>query len=171
MASWNENTSVETLLINHVVVPRQGDGNIRYFEITTEKPYLQYLMEFRSPTPQKGLGKLSGSSSSAPCSPPETVAALLFSLCRCDAKARARGGSLRGLPLLQAHHHEGLDWAHFNDCAQKGEWGSQTNYLIWLCSLFRIFSTHLQVSVAAQCSFAFLTLALRSWTLAVRTNQ
>jgi hypothetical protein len=35
----------------------QGDGNIRYYEITTEKPYLQYLMEFRSPAPQKGLGK------------------------------------------------------------------------------------------------------------------
>uniref|UniRef100_H3CVZ8 Coronin n=1 Tax=Tetraodon nigroviridis TaxID=99883 RepID=H3CVZ8_TETNG len=33
----------------------KGDGNIRYFEVTTEKPYLQYLMEFRSPTPQKGL--------------------------------------------------------------------------------------------------------------------
>lgn len=35
----------------------QGDGNIRYFEITTEKPYVQYLTEFRSPAPQKGLGK------------------------------------------------------------------------------------------------------------------
>ncbi|XP_061616532.1 coronin-2B isoform X2 [Phyllopteryx taeniolatus] len=34
----------------------QGDGNIRYFEITTEKPFIQYLMEFRSPAPQKGLG-------------------------------------------------------------------------------------------------------------------
>ncbi|XP_049326929.1 coronin-2B isoform X2 [Astyanax mexicanus] len=34
----------------------QGDGNIRYYEVTTEKPYLQYLMEFRSPAPQKGLG-------------------------------------------------------------------------------------------------------------------
>ncbi|XP_016357483.1 coronin-2B-like [Sinocyclocheilus anshuiensis] len=34
----------------------QGDGNIRYYEITLEKPYLQYLMEFRSPAPQKGLG-------------------------------------------------------------------------------------------------------------------
>lgn len=33
----------------------QGDGNIRYYEVTTEKPYLQYLMEFRSPAPQKGL--------------------------------------------------------------------------------------------------------------------
>lgn len=36
----------------------QGDGNIRYFEITTEKPFIQYLMEFRSPAPQKGLGML-----------------------------------------------------------------------------------------------------------------
>ncbi|XP_020567903.1 coronin-2B isoform X1 [Oryzias latipes] len=34
----------------------KGDGNIRYFEITTEKPYVQYLTEFRSPAPQKGLG-------------------------------------------------------------------------------------------------------------------
>ncbi|XP_073692254.1 coronin-2B isoform X1 [Garra rufa] len=34
----------------------KGDGNIRYYEITLEKPYLQYLMEFRSPAPQKGLG-------------------------------------------------------------------------------------------------------------------
>lgn len=39
----------------------QGDGNIRYYEISTEKPYLSYLMEFRSPAPQKGLGKGSGS--------------------------------------------------------------------------------------------------------------
>lgn len=35
----------------------QGDGNIRYYEVITEKPYLQYLTEFRSPAPQKGLGK------------------------------------------------------------------------------------------------------------------
>uniref|UniRef100_A0AAY4EIF5 Coronin n=1 Tax=Denticeps clupeoides TaxID=299321 RepID=A0AAY4EIF5_9TELE len=34
----------------------KGDGNIRYYEIHKEKPYLQYLMEFRSPSPQKGLG-------------------------------------------------------------------------------------------------------------------
>lgn len=59
------------------MVPRQGDGNIRYFEITTEKPYIQYLMEFRSPTPQKGLGK--SPVSSTPCSPPEIVVAPLLS--------------------------------------------------------------------------------------------
>ncbi|KAM7102097.1 coronin-2B isoform 2-T2 [Ciconia maguari] len=34
----------------------KGDGNIRYYEIGSEKPYLSYLMEFRSPAPQKGLG-------------------------------------------------------------------------------------------------------------------
>uniref|UniRef100_A0A7M4DXD3 Coronin 2B n=1 Tax=Crocodylus porosus TaxID=8502 RepID=A0A7M4DXD3_CROPO len=34
----------------------KGDGNIRYYEISSEKPYLNYLMEFRSPAPQKGLG-------------------------------------------------------------------------------------------------------------------
>lgn len=56
--------------INPIVVS-QGDGNIRYFEVTTEKPYLQYLMEFRSPTPQKGLGK--SSASSTPCCPPTTT--------------------------------------------------------------------------------------------------
>ncbi|XP_075063663.1 coronin-2B isoform X1 [Mixophyes fleayi] len=34
----------------------KGDGNIRYYEITVEKPFLTYLMEFRSAAPQKGLG-------------------------------------------------------------------------------------------------------------------
>lgn len=44
---------------NPALLPRslQGDGNIRYYEIGSEKPYLSYLMEFRSPAPQKGLGK------------------------------------------------------------------------------------------------------------------
>ncbi|NWJ08981.1 COR2A protein, partial [Crypturellus undulatus] len=34
----------------------KGDGNIRYYEINSEKPYLNYLMEYRSPLPQKGIG-------------------------------------------------------------------------------------------------------------------
>ncbi|CAI5796848.1 coronin-2A isoform X1 [Podarcis lilfordi] len=34
----------------------KGDGNIRYYEISSEKPYLNYLMEYRSPLPQKGIG-------------------------------------------------------------------------------------------------------------------
>lgn len=46
------------LCLFHLPLTRpQGDGNIRYYEISTEKPYLSYLMEFRSPAPQKGLGK------------------------------------------------------------------------------------------------------------------
>lgn len=57
------------------IVVSQGDGNIRYFEVTTEKPYLQYLMEFRSPTPQKGLGK--SSPSSTLCCPPTTTVSRL----------------------------------------------------------------------------------------------
>ncbi|XP_026875909.2 coronin-2B isoform X1 [Electrophorus electricus] len=34
----------------------KGDGNIRYYEVSPEKPHLQYLMEFSSSAPQKGLG-------------------------------------------------------------------------------------------------------------------
>ncbi|XP_064032774.1 coronin-2A isoform X3 [Pogoniulus pusillus] len=36
----------------------QGDGNIRYYEISPEKPYLNYLMEYRSHLPQKGIGTM-----------------------------------------------------------------------------------------------------------------
>ncbi|XP_029007722.1 coronin-2A isoform X2 [Betta splendens] len=34
----------------------KGDGNIRYYEISSEKPYIHYLTEFRSSLPQKGMG-------------------------------------------------------------------------------------------------------------------
>ncbi|KAM6894290.1 coronin-2A-like [Lycodopsis pacificus] len=34
----------------------KGDGNIRYYELSTEKPYISFLMEYRSLLPQKGLG-------------------------------------------------------------------------------------------------------------------
>uniref|UniRef100_A0A8C9V4P8 Coronin n=1 Tax=Scleropages formosus TaxID=113540 RepID=A0A8C9V4P8_SCLFO len=34
----------------------KGDGNIRYYEISPEKPYVQFLMEYRSTFPQKGMG-------------------------------------------------------------------------------------------------------------------
>ncbi|KAG8130318.1 hypothetical protein E2320_017123 [Naja naja] len=36
----------------------KGDGNIRYYEINVEKPYLHYLTEYRSPFPQKGIDPL-----------------------------------------------------------------------------------------------------------------
>ncbi|XP_022522510.1 coronin-2A [Astyanax mexicanus] len=34
----------------------KGDGNIRYYEISSEKPYVHYLTEYRSLLPQKGMG-------------------------------------------------------------------------------------------------------------------
>ncbi|XP_018591481.1 coronin-2A [Scleropages formosus] len=34
----------------------KGDGNIRYYEISSEKPYIQFLTEYRSLLPQKGMG-------------------------------------------------------------------------------------------------------------------
>lgn len=34
----------------------KGDCNIRYYEISSEKPYLHYLTEYRSILPQKGMG-------------------------------------------------------------------------------------------------------------------
>ncbi|XP_054253205.1 coronin-2A [Indicator indicator] len=34
----------------------KGDGNIRYYEISPEKPYLNFLTEYRSHLPQKGMG-------------------------------------------------------------------------------------------------------------------
>nr|KAF6483817.1 coronin 2A [Rousettus aegyptiacus] len=36
--------------------PPQGDGNIRYYEVSADKPYLNYLTEYRSYHPQKGIG-------------------------------------------------------------------------------------------------------------------
>uniref|UniRef100_A0A3Q1IMN5 DUF1899 domain-containing protein n=1 Tax=Anabas testudineus TaxID=64144 RepID=A0A3Q1IMN5_ANATE len=38
----------------------KGDGNIRCYELSAEKPYINFLMECRSPLPQKGLEWLSG---------------------------------------------------------------------------------------------------------------
>lgn len=39
----------------------QGDGNIRYYELSTEKPYVNFLTEYRSLLPQKGLGEVNDS--------------------------------------------------------------------------------------------------------------
>ncbi|XP_075067036.1 coronin-2A [Mixophyes fleayi] len=43
---------------NMLYLVGKGEGNIRYFEVTTQKPYLQYLNEYRSSLPQKGIGFL-----------------------------------------------------------------------------------------------------------------
>lgn len=37
-------------------VAGKGDGNIRYYEISLEKPYVHFLTEYRSLLPQKGMG-------------------------------------------------------------------------------------------------------------------
>jgi len=34
----------------------KGDGNIRYYEVVDEAPYIHYLTEFKSATPQRGMG-------------------------------------------------------------------------------------------------------------------
>jgi coronin-2 len=42
-----------------VFVGGKGDGNIRYYEITENtEPYLHYLSEYKSSTPQRGLGMM-----------------------------------------------------------------------------------------------------------------
>ncbi|XP_014373505.1 coronin-2A isoform X2 [Alligator sinensis] len=43
---------------NMLYVVSKGDGNIRYYEISMEKPYLNFLMEYRSHIPQKGIGAM-----------------------------------------------------------------------------------------------------------------
>jgi coronin-1B/1C/6 len=34
----------------------KGDGNIRYYELVDESPYIHFLTEFKSATPQRGMG-------------------------------------------------------------------------------------------------------------------
>ncbi|XP_037396970.1 coronin-2A isoform X1 [Pygocentrus nattereri] len=34
----------------------KGDGNIRYYEVSAEKPYIHFLAEYRSLLPQRGMG-------------------------------------------------------------------------------------------------------------------
>jgi WD40 repeat protein len=36
----------------------KGDGNIRYYEVVDEAPYIHYLTEFKSNVPQRGLGMM-----------------------------------------------------------------------------------------------------------------
>ena len=35
----------------------QGDGNIRYFEIVDDAPFIHYLNQYQSGSPQRGLGE------------------------------------------------------------------------------------------------------------------
>ncbi|XP_033839667.1 coronin-2B-like isoform X1 [Periophthalmus magnuspinnatus] len=41
---------------NMLYLAGKGDGNIRYYELSAEKPYLRFVTEFRSLLPQRGLG-------------------------------------------------------------------------------------------------------------------
>ena len=41
-----------------VYVAGKGDGNVRYYEILTEPPYVFYLSQFISGEPQRGFGVL-----------------------------------------------------------------------------------------------------------------
>jgi len=40
---------------NVLFLAGKGDGNIRYYEVVDEAPYIHYLSEFKSATPQRGL--------------------------------------------------------------------------------------------------------------------
>jgi hypothetical protein len=41
---------------NVLYLAGKGDGNIRYYEIVDESPYIYFLTEFKSATPQRGMG-------------------------------------------------------------------------------------------------------------------
>uniref|UniRef100_A0A671UPE0 Coronin n=1 Tax=Sparus aurata TaxID=8175 RepID=A0A671UPE0_SPAAU len=42
---------------NMLYLAGKGDGNIRYYELSTEKPYINFLTEYRSLLPQKGIAR------------------------------------------------------------------------------------------------------------------
>lgn len=56
LAGTSEHTPV---LLPFLFLPSstQGDGNIRYYEVSADKPHLSYLTEYRSYNPQKGIGE------------------------------------------------------------------------------------------------------------------
>jgi len=41
---------------NILFLAGKGDGNIRYYEVVDEAPYVHFLSEFKSATPQRGMG-------------------------------------------------------------------------------------------------------------------
>jgi len=41
---------------NVLYLAGKGDGNIRYYELVDENPYVYFLTEFKSATPQRGMG-------------------------------------------------------------------------------------------------------------------
>jgi len=51
MPFWDDDTSV-------LYLAGKGDGNIRYYEVVDEPPYIHFLSEYKSSTPQRGMAKL-----------------------------------------------------------------------------------------------------------------
>jgi len=45
-------------ILNIIYVAAKGDCNIRYYEISRESPYIHYLSQYSSTTPQRGFGIL-----------------------------------------------------------------------------------------------------------------
>ncbi len=43
---------------NVLFLAGKGDGNIRYYEVVDEAPYIHYLTEFKSSNPQRGMAML-----------------------------------------------------------------------------------------------------------------
>jgi len=41
---------------NMLYLAGKGDGNVRYYEVVDEAPYVHFLSEFKSATPQRGMG-------------------------------------------------------------------------------------------------------------------
>jgi len=41
---------------NVLYLAGKGDGNVRYYELVDEAPYIYFLSEFKSATPQRGMG-------------------------------------------------------------------------------------------------------------------
>jgi len=44
---------------NVLYLAGKGDGNVRYYELVDEAPYIYFLSEFKSATPQRGMGWMS----------------------------------------------------------------------------------------------------------------
>jgi len=42
--------------VNVLYLAGKGDGNIRYYEVVDESPYIHFLSEFKSASPQRGMG-------------------------------------------------------------------------------------------------------------------
>jgi len=49
MPFWDNDTNI-------LYLAGKGDGNVRYYEVVDEAPYIHFLSEFKSASPQRGMG-------------------------------------------------------------------------------------------------------------------